>query len=106
MNSESKPTFSPLTCEQLMEALQFFFSRGFGISSEAMFREAMGLRQMRVWGTGEPRPWDAGDSEGVEETYSLAPDWLKERMLPRLTWYREIAALGWPDEAPSRKVAA
>lgn len=93
-----------LTAEQLREAITFFFSRTFGVSSAGMFREALGLPQERSWLPA--RPFDRHDSAGVEETYAAAPEWLQERMLPRLKWYREIAAAGWPSEFPERIVGA
>jgi hypothetical protein len=92
-----------LTAEQLREAITFFFSRRFGVSSAGMFREALGLPQERSWFAA--RPYDRHDSQGAEETYAAAPDWLQERMLPRLEWYREIAAAGWPSEFPERIVS-
>lgn len=83
-----------------MEGLRFYFSRTFGLSSEGLFREAMGLPEAR--GFFPQRPYDAGDLEGAEATYDLAPDWMRERMRPRLEWYREIARTGFPDELPRR----
>lgn len=90
--------------KRLREGVDWYFSRRFGLSSEAMFREAMGFPQDRRWPVA--RPWDKGDSEGVEETFAAAPGWMQALMQPRLDWYREIARLEWPVEAPEREAVA
>ncbi len=84
--------------ERLTEALHWRFSRSFGASSDALFREAMGLPVLDRWAY----PHDRWDSDGTEATYEQAPGWMKPLMLPRLEWYREIARLGYPLQPPDR----
>lgn len=88
----------PLGDRDARDALLFILNRHLiGSSSLEMIREACGVETSDF-----RRPWDKGDMAGVEDTFRNAPSPLRDRMRPRLEWYRAIAALGFPDKAPAR----
>lgn len=70
-----------------------------GISSDALVFFVLGLQDEP--GKGE-YPRDLGDMRACEETYDMAPDDLRRKMLPVMTKYR-LAVTGRDKPVPPRK---